>query len=243
MRCASCGYSNTEDALFCRNCGAKLTKPIQKKPKKPVNPRVSPNKKRVLAVVAGILIVTVAAAGVYFYLKNKDKNELYTFKGGEEAPAELSMEDRDKEGIHSYSYVLADCGWNEAFSRARDAGGYLAHINSEEEFDYITEQLKDRGYDEMQFFIGSRREAGAQDYYWIDDSGEAYGEPLNDILGGWFWMASEPSYSNKGIEEEYLNIFYYRGEGRWIGNDTTENPIVQVPEFQGHVGYIVEFDE
>ena len=55
---------------------------------------------------------------------------------------DLTMEKWDRDGIHRYSYVLNDCGWNEAFNCAQQAGGCFVHINSQEEFDYIVGQLE-----------------------------------------------------------------------------------------------------
>lgn len=243
MKCKNCGYNNIEDALFCKKCGSKLSMQTQGRTASGGESDVSRSKN--IKLLAGILIavIIIAAAVVGMYIYHDRTEEEPDMDYGSAETTDASVEAADPDAIHRYSYILADCGWNEAFDRARQAGGYLAHINTREEFDYIVGQLENQGYHKMQFFIGGRRDPGSDDYYWVDDSDETYGESLNESLGSWFWMSGEPSYTSEGASEEYMNIFYYRGENRWVGNDTTENPVVQVPEFKGKVGYIIEFDD
>lgn len=145
-------------------------------------------------------------------------------------------------GIHHYEYILSDSGWSEAFAKAKAKGGYLAHINSPEEFAYITRELENKGYQKMEFYIGGRRDSASQSYYWVDENNKPYGEVLNASLGSWFWLKNEPSFMDGSIEEAYLNILYYKAESKWVGNDGPENIVVCLPEFSGKTGFIIEYE-
>lgn len=251
MRCGSCGCENADSASYCRKCGARLFPASNQQ----AQAGQSQAKKNIPAWVFVIIAAVVVAAGIaVFFLLRGGGTEAGQQENGSYGQNQTQTEDgssssgvqaADENAIHRYSYILADCGWNEAFAKAKAAGGYLARINSEEEFSYITAELEAKGYHKMQFYVGGKRDIGENDYYWVDENGEAFGEPLNDDLQSWFWMAGEPSFedADEGVEENYINIFYYSGQGRWVGNDAPENVLVHVPEFQGKVGYIIEFDE
>lgn len=250
MKCKNCGCDNNKDSLYCWNCGARLDaiQAVQTVPKE--------FPKWVFGLIAVAVIIVLVVIAILLH-ENKPFDEVTASKPGasNEAAQETdegqpdgpavggSDEMQDESGIHSYSYIIEDCSWNEAFQRAKAAGGYLAHINSQEEFSFIVGELENQGYHKMQFYIGGRREPGEVDYYWVDQNNQTYGDSLNDTMGDWFWMEAEPSFEDEGVEERYMNMFYYYGENKWVGNDTMENVTSHVPEFEGHVGYIIEFDE
>ena len=56
--------------------------------------------------------------------------------------------------IHRYSYHVADLRWIEAAQDALMRGGYLVHIDSQAEMDYIVRELTALGYEKKQFMIG-----------------------------------------------------------------------------------------
>lgn len=159
----------------------------------------------------------------------------------EEEPAE-EEEPRSRaldETIHSYQYLVEDCSWTEAAQRCRERGGYLAVINSQEEYDYIIQQIEDSQLEKTIFFLGATRGEG-EEYHWVDENGEVIDGPLN---GASYWMQNEPSFQDGEIQEDVLSMFYYDEEGRWVWNDIPSNLLEHFSNYSGKIGYICEIDE
>ncbi|MEE1086653.1 MAG: zinc ribbon domain-containing protein [Schaedlerella sp.] len=148
-------------------------------------------------------------------------------------------------GINDYTFHVDNCTWLEAQEKADALGGVLVHINCEEEYEYILSEIESRGYNKIQFKIGGRRDIGSQEYYWVDENDNLYGEVINSSTY-WCeneWMEGEPSYKDGSIEEPYLQIFYRQSENRWCINDIPNDIISIVPSYKGYTGYIVEYTE
>ncbi len=160
-----------------------------------------------------------------------------------EAETELPY-DITEGGIHRYDYIVEDCTWSEAFEKAKMMGGYLAHINSQEEFDYITNEITALKYENIMFRIGGRRNMRDTEYYWVNERNRLYGELVNgpEYWNHSLWMENEPSYQDGEIEENCLDIFYFSGEERWVWNDIPDDILKVVPYYSGKIGYIVEYE-
>ncbi len=149
------------------------------------------------------------------------------------------------DGIHTYSLVASDASWTEAFRQAQDAGGYLVRFETKEEYQYVLNQIQETGLTDTIFRIGARRDKDSQNYYWADNSNALGGVVLNSpsFWGYSEWMKGEPSFRDNGIEEQFVDLFYYQNEGRWVWNDVPDDILSVVPGYSGKLGYIVEIED
>ncbi len=147
-------------------------------------------------------------------------------------------------GGHTYRLVISDSTWTEAFQEAINAGGYLVRFDSREEYQYVLQQINDSGSSGIMFRIGGRRDPDSAVYKWVDKNNLPMGESLNSPSSWTYseWMGGEPSFQDGDIAECYMDIYYYRNEGRWVWNDVPDDIISVVPSYSGRIGYIIEFD-
>ncbi len=160
-----------------------------------------------------------------------------------EAIGEMAY-DPSEGGIHRYEFYVEDCSWSEAFAKAQEKGGYLVHINSQEEYDAILSQIEELEYGKIQFYLGSCRDEGEHAYYWRDAQNRAYGERID---GAEYWCAAqwldgEPSFAYEETQEDCINMYYNSSEGRWVWNDIPNDLLGTAPGYSGIVGYIVEYE-
>lgn len=155
-----------------------------------------------------------------------------------------------EDAIHRYEVIVEDCTWEEAYQNCLSMGGYLARINSKEEFDYITKKVveKEKNYSKKQYYVGIRRDVNSDAYYLVDENNELMGDRLDNGYTSWansLWLSKEPSYydSTLKIEETCVSIFKYKETNKWVMNDIPSNLVIQVPSYEGKLGYICEFDE
>lgn len=272
MYCPFYGKQIPDDSSFCPECGNDIRDSWEKQPYPPEIPR-QPQKKTGAAkiILIVILILLVIAAGVIaaiIFLKpspadkaetktksesvKSDKEDKSDKSAKDEAKAPADEEEDEEEkydptegGIHRYEFIIADVTWSQAFADCKSRGGYLVRINSEEEYQYILKQLDAGSYQKIQFFIGGRRDSGSSEYYWADEDDELYGDQIN-TSSYWCsseWLSGEPSFRDGANEEEYLDLLYYKNEGRWTWNDAPNDILAVVPSFSGRIGYICEYED
>lgn len=155
-----------------------------------------------------------------------------------------------EDAIHRYEVFVDDCTWDEAYQNCLRKGGYLARINSKEEFQYITQEVieKEKNYTKKQYYVGIRRDANSDAYYLVDENNEFMGERLDHGDTDWadsLWLKGEPSYrdSTLDLDETCVGIFKYKETNKWVMNDIPSDLVFRVPSYEGKIGYICEFDE
>ena len=258
MFCKNCGTQLKDEARFCPKCGTPVgvnqQNPDNQDGYTPPQPPVPKKWKDSYTIFALIGVFAVAIAlgfGAKAILQSKAKDEAAMYAASDETgnsyddETENEAYDATEDGIHRYSYILDDCTWTEAFYNAQEQGGYLARINSREEYEQIIRDIQRMGYEKKQWFVGAGRDSDSTAYYWIDENGNTYGDKLNDsdYWASAEWLSGEPSYRSDGVEEMYVEIFYSSSLGRWVWNDCADDVIGIVPSYSGKVGYIVEYED
>lgn len=160
-------------------------------------------------------------------------------------PTPVPTYDPEEGGVHRYEFAVDDCTWTEAFQKAKQKGGYLARINSQEEWDYIVSELNRQNLTKIQFRIGGRRDLDSREYYWADEENQLYGEQIN-TPSYWcssVWLEGEPSFQDGTVQEEYLDICFISSENRWVLNDVPDDILSSVSYYKGRIGYIIEYED
>jgi len=184
--------------------------------------------------------------------EQREKEEAERARKEQEAKEQAEREAKEKAerelAIHNYEIVISDCTWQQAYDDCKNRGGYLVRINSADEYRHIVGMLQN--YSKIHFYLGGRRNADGQEYYWVDNDG-AYMEECLNPANSWtseFWFRNEPSYVDAGsgaqgrdVEEAYMNLFCV--SGTWYLNDSSGNLAGDYPSLlAGKVGYIVEYE-
>lgn len=149
-------------------------------------------------------------------------------------------------GIHRYEYCLLDGTWEDAYRACLTKGGHLVTFETQEEYDYVVQELNNRNQQGYIFFIGGRRDLDSRLYYWVDGSNNLIGTALNsaDTWNAGCWLHDEPSFEDTtlGLQEHVLSIFYYDDLEKWVWNDVPNDEIGAIPSYSGKVGYICEYE-
>ncbi|MCI6794986.1 MAG: zinc-ribbon domain-containing protein [Lachnospiraceae bacterium] len=133
----------------------------------------------------------------------------------------------------TYRLVSEDCTWEQAFQEAKNAGGRLAAVDSEEKYRQIISQIQSQGLTGTLFYVGGRRSPSDMNYYWVNASNQTSGEAIEN-----FWAAGEPD----ATEEETASngtVVLIGSDGLHDGDD---NYLSAHPDQSGRIGYIIEID-
>lgn len=155
----------------------------------------------------------------------------------------VAGDDTKDNEIHTYLVIIGDYNWEEAYYDSRKYGdkAYLAHINSDEEYQYLSDLLTDH-YSGYIFWIGARRDSDKYIYKWTNAKNELVGDNICNLP---YWLSNEPSFYDVSVNEfEYnVDMFYSKTEGRYVMNDVPTNILEYVPSYLGKMGYILEIED
>ena len=174
--------------------------------------------------------------------EDKEDNEEEKDDDDDEDAIEEDKEYQEDTGIHEYEYIIEDITWKQAYRECIKRGGYLLHINSTEEYEKILEDLDNEKYQNINFYIGGRRDVDAEEYYWINADGDYFGEVLNSPSLMQYWFDGEPSFENEDEDELFMDIFYRKSDDKWYWNDIPNDVVALSDYFEGRVGYICEYE-
>lgn len=136
---------------------------------------------------------------------------------------------------HRYELVMQECTWQEASQYAKDKGGYLARVDSEEEWNQI---LKVLPQDKKAIWLGGERVNGT--FVWEDGTPLAYSNWASTVAKDGS-VVQEPN--NDGGNENYLAAYYAKdasGAMSWMWFDV---PNDISPYYKSStIGYLVEYD-
>lgn len=212
------------------------------------NPKVYVVKeKKWLKWIVSIAIVCGSGMIMYYNIPGSEERliQLKTFVSGGDSNVNGAIEPKQNKTeiiTHEYDYIISDETWEEANQACLNKGGYLAHIETEEEWNRIISEITARGYEYKKFYIGGKRSSNSNDYYWVDKKGLPIGEKINSSAYVNFWMEGEPSYSDRGISEKYMMMYYFDNGGRWVFNDVSNDVATDASIYKGKLGYICEFE-
>ncbi len=175
--------------------------------------------------------------GSYEYISGGEdfddlKEELEKIKDGEK-----------KEAPHSYEYVIADSTWDEAYNAAKEMGGRLASFDSEEEYNKVMESLLYEASSDISFYIGGKRDIGSEEYRWVNNDGEYFGDVINSSDYMRFWLSGEPSFKDGTIEEDRMNLVNKNNDEKWYFNDVPNDVAGTYPVLKGKIGFICEYEQ
>lgn len=132
-------------------------------------------------------------------------------------------EDAGEMAEHRYEVVAQRMTWAEADAYCKDQGGYLAAVESQEEYDQLVQLANQSGRKVL--FLGAQRGADGN-FHWTN----------GDDLTFTAWMDGEPN--NDGGSENCLVMFLV--DGQWVWSDVPND----LSSYYGEssVGFICEWD-
>lgn len=159
-------------------------------------------------------------------------------------PTESTQPTQPAEPVVTYEYryeiIAGDVSWSEAYAECVAKGGYLATIDSPEEYEKICRLAEE--------FNASRSENTQMVYLWMGAYLPANstqwkwttGEPIP--MSDYYWYKNEPSYEDNGVREDCLCLWDLAHNGYdWTLNDQRNDIVQDFPSLSGKVGYICEY--
>lgn len=140
----------------------------------------------------------------------------------EEAREAQRKAEAEQEYVSEYELVVSDATWKQAKKAAKQRGGHLAVITSEEE-QKIVEELIDRNDHIHTVWLGGYRKDDT--FCWVNKERFAYAK----------WGDGEPN--NETGDENYLDM--YEVNDTWYWNDVPDSI---EKYYSGKMGYVIEWE-
>lgn len=260
-QCPKCQKEVEQNAVFCPACGERI---VTEEPKKNAKlPLII-----VLSVAGAAAAVILIIVLVLLPLSKKtapveetagvEKATVTETVEPEEEPAQNVKDEsvlekaeeeewQDSATIHRYELILSDVSWKEAFQDCLNRGGYLAHMNSPEEYAVITEQIRSEGKTDYTFWLGANRANPSGEYRWINPDGSV-GDLLDTPENRDLWLPGEPSYEGEAEEgavetESCVDLLFRSSDDRFYWNDVPEDVVAAASYLKGMFGYICEYED
>lgn len=146
-------------------------------------------------------------------------------------------ESKAPEIIHTYEVIAGDLSWEDAKNACEERGGYLATINSEEEYEKISEMADRSGLTYL--WLGAKLQSDTEEWKqagWITGEDWTFDN----------WYPGEPSRQDTdGTKELFLCMWkakYNEEEIGWTFNDQRNDIVGAFPKIAGKVGYVCEYE-
>ena len=215
---------------------------------KKITRKVKRHRLRSGVVVMGLCVALILVAFLYKGLVLKEpileKAEPTPEPTAEAVPAEIAATPEptpvptpEPTPEHRYVIEKANISWVGAQDRCLANGGYLAVINTRDEFNKITAQADEQGVEFL--WIGARRDVLSNTFVWErDEKVEANVDPNDRRMS--LWATAEPSFiDDVGTEENYLILWNH--DGGWRYWDSIGD-LSQIYGWRGRIAYVCEFD-
>ena len=139
---------------------------------------------------------------------------------------------------HRYAIERSPVGWVTAQDRCLASGGYLAVINTREEFDKITSMADEQGI--VFLWIGCHRDVASNSFVWErSETVDSSVDPNDRRMS--LWATAEPSFiDDDGIEENYLIL--WNNDGGWRYWDSRAD-LDQIWGWRDRLAFVCEFDD
>ena len=159
---------------------------------------------------------------------------------------------------HRYEVVNANVTWNEAFGLARERGGYLAVISSDEEYDVVAKVIEETNDSTELFYVAGREinegSGNALAWTYADGKEEISSRPnYHYYWDEWEdnWDAFEKGYAawHDQWGRDYLKICEYgvlkynKELSSVFLNLAPVDILKYAPKYVGKIGYIIEYDD
>lgn len=235
--------------------------PVAESYAKPPQEQKSSSKGMVILLIALLAVVILLGALAAFFMTDgfgmyadddddDDRRYRKRTESTEQAPTEEPTTEPATEPAtepvvtytYRYEIIAGDYSWLEADAACRERGGYLATIDSPEEYQTICRQVEQfnsnraDGKKMVYLWMGASLHYGSRDWKW--STGESI--PLSN----YYWYKGEPSYEDNGVPENYLCLWDLSHNGYdWTLNDQRNDIVQDFPSLSGKVGYICEYKE